>query len=56
MEHPDAPTSFLYHISKAVGKANLAPIELFKSYVTNPEVARNCQPYLFDPNELFKLR
>jgi hypothetical protein len=35
-EHPEIQSSFLYHISKAIGKRSLAPPELAKQYLTSP--------------------
>ena len=37
MEHPDLQHSFLSVISKAIGKVSLAPPELARTYLTNPD-------------------
>jgi len=36
VEHPDIQQSVMWHLSKVVGKANLAPAEMMKDYLTNP--------------------
>lgn len=56
MDHPEAKQSFLWHLSRVIGRANLAPIEMMKSFVTNPEAAKAFQPFVFDKEELKKLR
>lgn len=46
----------MWHISKVVGKACLAPPEMAKAYLTNPDVAKSHQVYTFDKKELEKLQ
>lgn len=54
--HPEIEQSVMWHISKVVGKANLAPPEMAKAYLTNPEAAKTMQVYTFDKEELKKLQ
>jgi len=56
MQHPDAKNSFLGYLSKAVGKASIAPQELTKAYLTNGAVAKQLTTYTFDHDELKRLR
>jgi len=55
-EHPDIQQSVMWHLSKAVGKAALAPPEMVRAYVSNPEAAKTARAYTFDKVELEKLR
>ena len=55
-EHPEIQQSVMWHLSKVVGKASLAPPEMIKSFLTNPEVARSQTAFTFDKKELENLR
>ena len=55
-EHPEIQQSVMWHLSKVVGKTNLAPPEMIKSYLTNSDVAKSQQSYTFDKKELESLR
>lgn len=56
MEHPDIRKSFLWHLSKAIGKISIAPKELAKQYLTNPSLKKQSTMFTFDKEELIKLR
>ncbi len=43
-------------MSKAVGKATLAPVEIAKEYLSNPQLAKQLTHYTFDLKELKNLR
>ena len=48
VEHPEIQQSVMWHLSKVVGKANLAPVEMMKSYLTDPKMAEETTTYVFD--------
>ena len=56
MEHPDIKQSFLWHLSSAVGKQTLAPVELAKKFLTDPKTAQALTTFTFDKKELERLR
>jgi hypothetical protein len=55
-EHPQIQQSVMWHLSKVVGKANLAPIEMIKSYLTDPKRAKEVTTYVFDKDQLKKMQ
>lgn len=55
-QHPEIETSIIHHISKVVGKRTLAPLEIAKSYLSDPKLAKDLTVYTFDKEELEKLR
>lgn len=55
-EHPEIESSIIHHISKTVGKRTIAPLEIAKQYLSNPELAKQMTTLAFDKEELEKLR
>ena len=56
MEHPQIASSPLYHLSKAVGKVSLTPLELTREYLTNPEARDKMTMLTLDKDELLRLQ
>jgi hypothetical protein len=56
MNHPELESSFLWQLSKAIGKVSLTPPEMAKYYLTNPGAPKALSLYTLDKNELIKLR
>lgn len=55
-EHPDIKRTFMWHLGNTVGKANLAPPEMMKTFLTDPEAAKTLSAYTFDKAALEKLQ
>lgn len=56
LEHPDIQQSVMWHLSKVIGKQSLMPKNLLKTYLTDPEAAKNLTTYVFDKEALQKLQ
>jgi len=54
--HPDLENNMLFHLSKVVGRANLAPPEMLQKFVSDPDSAKSMLAYTFDKAELEKLK
>ena len=46
----------MWHLSKIVGRAQLAPREMMKLYQTNPQAAKQMTALTFDKTELERLQ
>ena len=55
-EHPEIQQSVMWHLSKVVGKTHFAPPEMMKTFVSDPEAAKSMTSYVFDKEDLLKLR
>jgi len=38
----------MWHLGKTIGKANLAPAEMMKTFLTDPEAAKTLSTFTFD--------
>lgn len=56
VEHPMIQQSVMWHLSEVVGKANLSPEVMMKTYLTDPESAKEMTSYVFDKEALQKLQ
>ena len=56
MSHPAIERSPIHHISKAVGRASLTPIELTREFLTNPQAREGMSVLTLDKEELLKLQ
>jgi hypothetical protein len=45
----------MWHLSKVIGKQSLAPESMMKTYLTDPEAAKELSTYVFDHNQLGKI-
>jgi hypothetical protein len=46
----------MWHLSKVIGKQNLMPLNMMKTYLTDPNEAKNFSTYVFDKKALEKLQ
>ncbi len=46
----------MYHLSKVIGKATIAPYESIKLFLTDPIAAKSLSTYVFDKQQLENLR
>lgn len=46
----------MWHLGKTIGKANLAPAEMMKTFLTDPEAAKTLSTFTFDKQALEKLQ
>ena len=56
MEHPDIQRSVLWHLSKVIGKQSLAPQEMMRQYLTDPNFKNSTDVFTIDKKELEKLQ
>ena len=46
----------MWHLGKTIGRANLAPAEMMKTFLTDPAAAKTLSTYTFDKVALEKLQ
>jgi len=56
MHHPALESSIFFHLNKVVGRVSLAPVEIYKEYMTNKSMAESMTTYTFSKDELEKLK
>ena len=54
--HPLIEKSPLHHLSKAIGRVSISPIELTREYLTNPSMRKDLSMLTIDKNELLKIQ
>jgi starvation-inducible outer membrane lipoprotein len=54
--HPAIEKSPLFHLSKAIGRVEMSPVELTKEYLLNPELRKNFSMLTVDKAELLKIQ
>lgn len=56
MQHPLLEKSIMHHLSSVVKKQNFTPVEMTKAYLTTPNARDLMESYVFDKNDIEKLR
>ena len=54
--HPNIEKSPLFHLSKAIGRVEMSPVELTKEYLTNPSLRKQFSMLTVDKTELLKIQ
>ena len=55
-ENPDIKKSFIWHLGKTISRANLAPAEMMKTFLTDPAATKTLSTFTFDKDALEKLQ